>query len=308
MHPITAITTPLMHSSLFLLALSTLCLLQLSLTLPVKTDVIGGGKGVKSITATKYHYFTYKERVYKIHDDMMPSRPTESIAIMSSTRTVASTPTRHSPSINSHRRDGRRDSMMIPSKEEFIKAFISNRYKAPTDEQYDAFVKGIDASTFSSKREVAMFLAQIMHESGGLRVKAEERCVESGCPGEYETWEDVSGRRYYGRGYIQLTWSYNYKSASEALFGDPHKLLKHPELVSTDEDIAWWTSFWFWRRKVHPVDEVQEGQFGYSTLKINGGQECGENAGWLAKRRFRLYVKTLLAFNLDEEADPKGCY
>ena len=47
---------------------------------------------------------------------------------------------------------------MIPSKQEFVAAFIKNRYAPPTDAQYKGFVSGINPENFTSKREVAMFL------------------------------------------------------------------------------------------------------------------------------------------------------
>jgi predicted chitinase len=65
-----------------------------------------------------------------------------------------------------------------------------------------------------------MALTQYMHESDGLRAKREYRCEGNGCPGEYETWDcDAPGQDYYGRGYIQLTWCYNYRDASNELYG-----------------------------------------------------------------------------------------
>src|ERR1700722_5214060 len=284
-------------------------LLQLSHALPTKTSTLTG-KGSTKCDANKYRRFAYKGKVYKVKSDVMPSRPHASTPPNAGSNGSETTPAQpstssHASSDASHRRP--RNSL-APTKEEFVKALTDNHYDPPTDKQYRAFVKGLDSSTFSGKREVAMFLAQIMHESGGLKVKSEERCVHNGCPGEYETGEGVPGKRYFGRGYIQPTWSYNYKAASEALFGDPNKLLRHPELVADDEDVAWGTSFWFWRQNVHHEDGVQNGQFGYSTLRINGGLECGGNAGELARRRFRLYTKVLLAFGLKDKLDPTGCY
>ncbi len=50
-----------------------------------------------------------------------------------------------------------------------------------------------------------MFLAQIIHESGGLKHKRELACINTGCPNHYHiTGPGIQGKRYYGRGYIQL--------------------------------------------------------------------------------------------------------
>ena len=53
---------------------------------------------------------------------------------------------------------------------------------------------------------MAMFLAQIMHESGGLVYKIESICGSGcfKCPGQYVTQDDYPVKRYCGRGYIQL--------------------------------------------------------------------------------------------------------
>jgi predicted chitinase len=197
---------------------------------------------------------------------------------------------------------------MIPSKNEFVKAFTSNHYDPPSDRQYRGFVKGIDTNTFSSKREVAMFLAHALHESGGLKVLIEERCLKDNCRHDYRLKKDPADKFYFGRGYLQLTWSYNYKNASVALLGDPNVLLKHPERVAEEEELAWGAAFWFWRAHMHKDSRIQRGMFGYSTLKLNGDQECGRNANWLSERRFKLYTNVLLAFRMDEKPDPSGCY
>ena len=94
-----------------------------------------------------------------------------------------------------------------------------------------------------TKIESAMFLAQILWESGGLNHTKELKCIVDECPGEYLTPNDYSGKRYYGRGYIQLTWYANYKAASQFLFKDD-RLVKNPECVAEQADLAWQTSFW----------------------------------------------------------------
>ena len=52
-----------------------------------------------------------------------------------------------------------------------------------------------------------MFLAQIIHESGGLKYVIETACGSGcvKCPNDYlSPGLDSTGKRYCGRGYIQL--------------------------------------------------------------------------------------------------------
>src|SRR5690606_32446923 len=81
---------------------------------------------------------------------------------------------------------------------------------------YPAF--GGTGDTATRKREIAAFLANVTHETGDLRYVEEinkgDYCSSSGsCPCE-------AGKRYFGRGPIQLSWNYNYCAASQNIFGD----------------------------------------------------------------------------------------
>jgi len=56
---------------------------------------------------------------------------------------------------------------------------------------------------------MAMFLAQLMHESEGLTKKMEIRCGKSctatgACLNDYKSSLGFKGKHYCGRGYIQL--------------------------------------------------------------------------------------------------------
>ena len=104
--------------------------------------------------------------------------------------------------------------LALVSWEEFTHAITSSGYPAPKRNQYDAFIHRLPAGQINNKVEAAMFLAQILWESGGLRYKRELICIKTGCPGVYDHSVGVPGKNYYGRGYIQLTHSYNYKAAS----------------------------------------------------------------------------------------------
>lgn len=85
---------------------------------------------------------------------------------------------------------------------------MQNGYPAPTQDQYYNYVTQLTSlGAISTKREAAMFLAEIMWESDGLRAKREYNCLSTGCPGLYGT-SIYPNQSYYGRGYIQLVWSF----------------------------------------------------------------------------------------------------
>ncbi|KAJ2497745.1 hypothetical protein GGH96_004879 [Coemansia sp. RSA 1972] len=187
---------------------------------------------------------------------------------------------------------------------------ISLNYPAPSDKQCTSFLAGMPKGDISSAREAAMFLANILWESDGLQAKEEYDCKDlpDWCAQNYKTPEDAPGQTYWGRGYIQLTWHYNYEAASEGLFGDD-RLVKDPGQVATDEDLAWGVSFWFWKENVHGDAGVQEGNFGSSIKNINGALECNGGAAQdKAKKRYEMYKAILPIFAEGEQPKEAGCY
>ncbi|RWS11900.1 hypothetical protein B4U79_02455, partial [Dinothrombium tinctorium] len=181
----------------------------------------------------------------------------------------------------------------------FKNAIEANGYPVPKQEQYKSMVsQARSAGGIASKQELAMFLAQILHESGGLIYKKEIACARTGCPGVYDNGVGYPRRNYYGRGYIQLTHSYNYKAASQDLYGDD-RLLRDPDLVSDNENVAWATAFWYWRTRVRNQANVLKFWFGSSTNAINGALECRGAYQDKARRRFEIYKRVLKAFNLN---------
>ena len=95
-----------------------------------------------------------------------------------------------------------------PSFQEFSNSLTQNGFPAPSNLQYSNFVNGLTSQGgITTKREAAMFLAQIMHESGGLLLVIETACGYGciNCPYDYlSPGLDHPGKRYCGRGYIQL--------------------------------------------------------------------------------------------------------
>jgi putative chitinase len=119
----------------------------------------------------------------------------------------------------------------------------------------------------NTPRRKAAFLAQLAHESGQLRYFEE---IASGAA--YEGRKDLGntqpgdGRRYKGRGPIQLTGRANYREAGQALGLD---LEGNPKQVATPE-VGFRTSGWYWEsRDLNRL--ADEDDFRGITKRINGG-------------------------------------
>ncbi|WIA42818.1 hypothetical protein OEZ86_008748 [Tetradesmus obliquus] len=179
---------------------------------------------------------------------------------------------------------------------------------------YSAFVAaaaafpgfGTAADAATNKRELAAFLAQISHETTGgwatapdgpyswglcwiqegMKTPADQMapyCAESA---EYPC---APGKKYFGRGPMQLSWNYNYIPAGQALGFDG---LNNPDAVTQDAVLAFKTAIWFWMTPRDPKPSchaVMTGSwtpnpadmavgrlpgFGLTTNIINGGLEC----------------------------------
>ena len=113
----------------------------------------------------------------------------------------------------------------------------------------------------------AAFLAQIAHESGELKYFEE---IASGQ--NYEGRKDLGnmkagdGKRYKGRGPIQLTGRANYRKCGEYL-GLP--LESEPQIVS-NPSVGFRVAVWFWTtRELNKL--ADKSAFDRITYRINGG-------------------------------------
>jgi predicted chitinase len=115
--------------------------------------------------------------------------------------------------------------------------------------------------------ELAAFMGQSAHESDGFKTAEEYASGDA-----YEGRKDFGniyrgdGRKYKGRGFIQITGRDNYTAAGKALGLD---LVNHPELAEKPVNAAKVT-WWYWKNKVRP----NIGNFDNTkaiTKKIQGG-------------------------------------
>lgn len=121
---------------------------------------------------------------------------------------------------------------------------------------------------------LAAFLAQVAHESGSLLYVKELASGEAYDTGRLAAAlgntpaDDDDGRRYKGRGLIQITGTANYRACSLGLFGDD-RLLRTPELLEQPGHAAL-SAAWFWdSRKLNALADA--GDFRKITKRINGG-------------------------------------
>jgi predicted chitinase len=174
--------------------------------------------------------------------------------------------------------------------------------------KFPAFATTGDERT--RKQEMAAFLANIDHESGGL-VHIEE--VNQAAWGNYcdagQAYGCPAGRTaYHGRGPIQLSWNTNYKAAGDALGID---LLNKPDLVRTDPSVAWQTALWFWTTQTGAGAMTAHsaitggGGFGETIRTINGALECGGANTAQVQSRVNAYKRFAAMLGVDPGDESK---
>ncbi|MCP4520772.1 MAG: T9SS type A sorting domain-containing protein [Cytophagales bacterium] len=158
---------------------------------------------------------------------------------------------------------------------------------------------------------------------GGNASLKSSNCYTSGSTLDYKP---VSGKCYYGRGPIQLSYHYNYGNFSEFLY-DNTTLVSNPDLLEQDGELAFLSALWFWMTPQCPkpschqvMQEIyDESATTYSSAKmnkkgflhtvniINGSVECFANAWDKAKPVLRSklyrYYMSLIGFTSTEIAN-----
>lgn len=131
----------------------------------------------------------------------------------------------------------------------------------------DAINAAMDEFQINTPIRTQMFIAQIGHESGELRY-VRELATGDAYEGRFSLGNTQAGdgKRFKGRGLIQLTGRVNYQKLQDA-FQIP--CIDHPELIETPINASR-SAAWFW--KTHGCNELADaGDFLAVTKRINGG-------------------------------------
>lgn len=167
---------------------------------------------------------------------------------------------------------------------------MPNVYSKRLDEFVASFNMYAVHFGINSPLRIAMYLAQVFHESANLRYVEE---LASGAA--YDTGhlaaqlgntpeKDGDGQKYKGRGYLQLTGLNNYKAFKKSewctvdVVADPKKVADYP--------LNQVSAMWFW--ETHNLNKwADEGNVEKVTKIINGGQNGLANRKYL----YRMFCK-----------------
>ncbi|XP_078432902.1 chitinase 4-like [Wolffia australiana] len=146
---------------------------------------------------------------------------------------------------------------------------------------------GAEGTSDVSKREIAAFFAHVTRETGSFcYIEEIGGSSRDYCSRSSTQFPCVPGKKYHGRGPIQITWNYNYGAAGRSLGLD---LLGSPETVATNPVVSFKTALWFWMNNVH--SRIVSGQgFGSTIRAINGG-ECNNGNPTAVRVRVEHYVQ-----------------
>ena len=150
---------------------------------------------------------------------------------------------------------------------ELLKAVMPLANEKRIDLFLPYFTKYAESFGINTKNRIAHYLAQIAHESAELHYTRELASGE-----KYEGRKDLGnvykgdGKRFRGRGLIQITGRTNYSKYAQFSGFD---VVKHPELLEKPLG-AVRSSMWYW--KTHNLNELADlGKFVSITKIINGG-------------------------------------
>jgi len=173
-----------------------------------------------------------------------------------------------------------------------------------------------EKDALTNKKELAAFFANIAHETRGGTddtftdglMYIHEKNTTLPYVAENDEYPPVPGKKYYGRGPVQLSYNGNYGYAGDCILGDDKILLNNPDLIETDPVLAFKTAIYFWmtpqthKPSAHNVmvgvwqpkaSDTAKGRapgFGMTINIINGEVECNKGEdNYSMKDRMKFY-------------------
>ena len=165
---------------------------------------------------------------------------------------------------------GNAASNLYEAGKEYVVQGTTGKISASKEKYRDAIWAEMTKNGITSKNEVAAFLSQIATETGDLKWLEE---IASGA--SYEGRRDLGntqpgdGRRFKGRGLIQLTGRANYERFAKYI-GRP-EIMQNPQLVSQDPTLAVQSAIFYWNTRKGLREAAQRGDIDKVSRLVNGG-------------------------------------
>jgi chitinase len=106
-------------------------------------------------------------------------------------------------------------------------------------------------------------------------------------------WPCAPGKKYYGRGPLQISWNFNYGPAGQSIGFD---LLGNPDKVAQDPVISFKTALWLWMSNAHKV--MPQG-FGATIRAFEGALVCNGKNPAAVNARVGYYKDYCKQFGVD---------
>ncbi|XP_073308809.1 chitinase 5-like [Primulina huaijiensis] len=167
-------------------------------------------------------------------------------------------------------------------------------------ESLDPYPRFASGSNDVAKREIAAFFAHVTHETGSL-CHIEEINGESYdyCDSGNTQYPCVPGKKYFGRGPIQLSWNYNYGAAGQSIGFDG---LDFPDIVARDPVISFETALWFcMNNNCH--NAITSGQGFGATIRAINGMECDGGNQATVNSRVKYFTNYCSQFGVEPGAN-----
>ncbi len=162
-------------------------------------------------------------------------------------------------------------------------SLFNGRLKSGQVKGMEFILEQWDETGFTNRQWLAYALATAFHETAHTMQPIRE--YGKGRGRKYGIRDRVTGQTYYGRGYVQLTWKFNYEKASQVLGFD---FVRIPDLVMAPDNAAFimfqgMKDGWFTGKGFDDYINDKQRDYWNARRIINGTDKAGKIADYAIK-------------------------
>lgn len=169
-------------------------------------------------------------------------------------------------------------------------SLFNGRLKSGQVKGMEFILEQWDETGFTNRQWLAYALATAFHETAHTMQPIRE--YGKGRGRKYGIRDKITGQTYYGRGYVQLTWKFNYEKASQVLGFD---FVHIPDLVMEPDNAAFimfqgMKDGWFTGKGFDDYINDKQRDYWNARRIINGTDKAGKIADYAIKFEAALVV------------------